>query len=563
MNRKLNLLKILIFALSPLLFFYCAHKVAPGGGPPDKTPPQVVRSFPTPDSVGISHLDFIEIEFSENIRKTSLLNNYWIIPELPQPLEVKWKGGRKVRFYLKDSLNANHTYLFTLGTAITDIRNNRMPDPFQLAFATGATLDSGVISGKIYADRFQADVFVYAYALQKEASPDSLLLKKAKYYTQIDRESNFRFSRLPMGTFRVIGLLDEDFNGIYDISSDEVGLPPHDVKLDSLHPIYENLNFYLIREDTSAPRIQKVDTISARHLSVEFDEPIKWNKDIEVLLRDSVNQQVFRPVVVSRNRQMPEFLELYFQEPPTGKDVRLEILSLEDEKGNQADHIFYLTYPSRPDTLSPRLVSFYPRSGESAVPYQSMVYCELNQPVDTFSFIRSFALLDEQNHPVKGQFDFSDRLRPALIPDSLLKDNTTYTIQIHMDSLRDYSGRAFRDSVMQSSFTTLDSRDLGEIAGMVTADDSTWTQAIVEAISVRNQSIYRVVSPMRQRYILPFLPEGPYILRAIADRNGNGKWDHGSTRPWEFAEPFQVRPDTISVRKRWTKEDINFQFKSQ
>ena len=95
----------IFFILS--LSFYCAYKVAPSGGPEDKTPPEIVTFFPSKDSVGIKSLSFIEIEFSESVRKTTLPGHYWIIPGLQSDLEVKWKGSKKVRFHIQDSLEEN------------------------------------------------------------------------------------------------------------------------------------------------------------------------------------------------------------------------------------------------------------------------------------------------------------------------------------------------------------------------------------------------------------------------------------------------------------------------
>ena len=58
-------------------------------------------------------------------------------------------------------------------------------------------------------------------------------------------------------------------------------------------------------------------------------------------------------------------------------------------------------------------------------------------------------------------------------------------------------------------------------------------------------------------YIIDELPGGEYILQAFIDRNGNKEWDKGKSLPWTFAEPFYFLPDTIKVRKRWTKEGVN------
>ncbi len=96
------------------IFLVCAHKVPPRGGPEDKTPPTVIRHFPSADSVGITHLDYLEVEFSEPIRTSTLIGNYWIMPSLKNDFSVKWKGNKKVRFYFKDTLEKNQTYVFTL-----------------------------------------------------------------------------------------------------------------------------------------------------------------------------------------------------------------------------------------------------------------------------------------------------------------------------------------------------------------------------------------------------------------------------------------------------------------
>ena len=102
---KSNLLfSILLSWVSIFLLQWCAIRQAPPGGPEDKTPPKVVGTFPKPDSTNIKHLDFLEIEFDENIDRASVRNQVWFSPELPNGFEIDWKGGKKFRVVLNVSL---------------------------------------------------------------------------------------------------------------------------------------------------------------------------------------------------------------------------------------------------------------------------------------------------------------------------------------------------------------------------------------------------------------------------------------------------------------------------
>ena len=103
--------------------------------------------------------------------------------------------------------------------------------------------------------------------------------------------------------------------------------------------------------------------------------------------------------------------------------------------------------------------------------------------------------------------------------------------------------------------------DLGEISGQVKAPHMDWTQAIVQARPVRGQMVYETLVRPGETYQMDYLPDGFYLLTTIIDRNENTQWDKGQTDPWRFAERFLFRPDTVKVRKRWTTQGIDFNFK--
>jgi len=541
--------------------FRCAHKMAPTGGPEDKTPPIIINTFPSPDSVNVRDLEYIEIEFSENIKKTSLSGNYWLVPELPGGLKIKWKGSRKLRFYPADSLFTNQTYVLTLGTGIKDNHNNGLEAPFQLAFSTGAALDSGSIYGTVYADKLEKDVYVYAYPLRDGVLPDTFLFRQPRYYTQINSRGGFQFTHLPPGGYRVIALLDKDYDKVYRLGADMIGIPFCDVEIDSQSPNFRNLNLYLIKEDTIAPRIQSLDTVSVREIHLTFNEPIQFSTEISVVVQDTAGQQVARPVALSFDRTNPERLDVFFHRLPPGQELRLFVSGVRDAAGNLVKDSLQkeLISPVREDTLPPQFASISPADGSEDVPYDASVAVSFNSPVDTALFTQIFTLWDEKKKEVSGKFDFTNLRTPVFTPDTLLEKTAGYTVEVRLDSLKDLFGRSFPDTVLRFQFITRNWADLGEISGMVFLPDTSWKQAIIEAQAVGKKRVYRTVIRVGKEYLLPFLPGGFYLLQMIVDVNENNEWDRGKTLPWQFSEPFLFKADTVKVRKRWTTQGIDFE----
>ena len=130
-----------------------------------------------------------------------------------------------------------------------------------------------------------------------------------------------------------------------------------------------------------------------------------------------------------------------------------------------------------------------------------------------------------------------------------------------MDNLTDIWKRSFPDTILTIKFSVQDLADLGEISGTISAKFSDSLQGIIQARSIRGQSNYQTISAADKTYQLNYLPEGFFLLTGILDLNQNAEWDKGQTSPWIFSEPFLFRPDTIKVRKRWTSQGINFDFK--
>ncbi len=541
----------------------CAYKVAPGGGPEDKSPPEVVFSFPQPDSTGVQDLSTIELRFNEAVNPASFLDQVWIIPRIEEGFTLQWKGGKRLRIHLLEPLKEDQTYVLILGTGVQDLRGNGLKEPFVLAFSTGSRIDRGIIRGRVYGRRAR-NAFIFAYP--DWWGPDSLpfFSRQAPYFTQPGEKGNFELRYLKHSSYLVVAVEDQDGDGKYSPMRDRIGFPPFRVVVDSVRPAAPPIYFYFIREDTLAPRMLRVDTLHRRLLKLIFSKSIVLEKNAGARIIDSLSGKPLSLRYMDRNPQQSRELLLY-TDPQQARIYRAEVWGVQDSLGRrvEGDTVFFRFRGSvQGDTTTPRILKRVPRDGEQQVPYRTSIQLLFNLPVDTFSLQQAFRLLDEDSVPVAGTWDCSSWLVPRFHPEKQLKKNTRYTIRLDLHALRTIFGRAFGDSLQVGSFRTWDWADLGEIEGTLDMPDSLMPYPVwIEVHPLNRESVLDRVMAREGRFFIPFLPDGRYRLRVFVDRNRNRRLDLGGSRPFRFAEPFFWVPDTIQVRKRWTTQGIEVRWR--
>ncbi len=549
-----------------LLCQSCAMRRAPSGGPEDKTPPRVVRTFPRPDSTNVRSLPYIEIEFNENVDRNSLREQVGMMPEPPGGFEIKWKGGKILRVVLKDSLDPNQTYIVNVGTELRDYRGNRLKAPVVITFSTGENIDRGQISGQILA-KAPEEVFIYAYPLEGGFDDGMIFAEKPRYYTQGTAAGTFQIGYLRPGAYRVYALEDNNRDRLYTLQTDQIGLPFDDVRLDSAHLHFENCNFTLIREDTTAPKIARAAAIHHRLVEVGFTESLQLAQRPGVTIVDSLSGTELPVLAALVDPQGPTRLLVYTAPQRQGTYLG-KVTAVVDSLGNRTGDMpleFRFTGKIREDTAQVKLRSISPAPGGKNVPYDAAIELQFSHPVDSTTLPPAFQLLGPDSQNVAGQWWVDSPLNPRFVPDTLLQKGQTYTLRLDLPAVRSIFEKPFADSVFVSQFTTYDFANLGEISGTVRVDQSRRVgpetpQAILQVTAVRGTAQATVTAPINQKYIIPFLPDGPYRIRAILDLNRNGEYDKGRSLPFEFAEPFLLRSDTVRVRKRWTTEGIDFDF---
>src|SRR5512135_2599993 len=97
-----------LFAVAAMVLGSCAGQRPPQGGPPDTTPPEIVRSVPAPGATNV-HPAQIHLEFSEYVDRRSVEQSVFVSPPLGQ-LEYSW-SGTEVDISIPDTLREQTTYI--------------------------------------------------------------------------------------------------------------------------------------------------------------------------------------------------------------------------------------------------------------------------------------------------------------------------------------------------------------------------------------------------------------------------------------------------------------------
>ena len=145
----ISFLKYLFFLLaSSMILFQCASIQTPSGGDKDKTPPQVLSSYPEPFATEVNPQQ-LKLTFDEYFNLRDFSNELLVSPPLEKKPALSIKGKNLI-INLKDKLKDNTTYTFNFGNGIADFHEGNILTNFSLVFSTGEEIDSLSISGDVF-----------------------------------------------------------------------------------------------------------------------------------------------------------------------------------------------------------------------------------------------------------------------------------------------------------------------------------------------------------------------------------------------------------------------------
>lgn len=535
------------FPLLLLLLVGCATPVPPTGGPADTTPPRLVESTPAPDSVRV-RTDRIALRFSKPIDENSLRQAFSITPELTGSPRVVVRG-RDAEIALPDSLRPNTTYVVTLGTELRDLRNNRLPAPITLAFATGDQLDRGAIEGIVADPRSGAGVrgmnlFAYALDLSAATSAEDTLaalpdprITAPDYRTETDQQGAFRLDYLRDADYFVVAVEDLNRNRRAD-AGERFAVPRRPaVRADSAAP--PRLDLFATRADTTAPTPVRVRPQTDRTHVVRFSEPVQLAErdPAAFALADTTTGSAVAVETVYADED--PFQIVLRTAPLPAQPHRLTFPrpeAVRDSVGNALVPSPLVFVPATAeDTEIPTLLSVRPAGDTLRLLRPGQVpVLRFSSPPDTTAL--GLAVTAETGEPLPFTLVTTDGVRYRVETAAA----QPFTLAIPE-----------ADTTRRLAFAPLPADSLGRLEGRVLDVP----EAVPVTVELRLADGITQTAVLRPDDTFAFdqLPGESVRLRVFEDPTGSGRWDGGRLAP--YRPPARLRLlDPVRVRPRWDTE---------
>ena len=539
----------------------CANQIPPGGGDIDRTPPEIVSTYPLNGTINFSG-DYIELDFSEYVVKRTLKDAIFISPALDGEPEIDW-SGTSARIYFPHKLKTGRTYVVTIGTDVVDYNNNnRMAHAYNFIFSTGPKIDRCEITGRVY-DKNDDGVLLYAYV--KGDSVINPSKQKPDYISQTGKDGTYKLLGLSTGEYRVFAVNDQFRDLIYNEGQDAIGVPYKDVFLSDSDTLFSHLDFFLTKSDTVKPRI-----ISAV-MTDRFHMLVKFTKDIDSTVIRTGNFSVFDST--DNLRISPLYAYSVYQKRSQAVLVIDSLLKTSDNVSLTADTLRDLTgnvflgdvtgadLSDRADTTKPAITSMQPPQKSSDVDYKNASFnFYLNDATDSSAARKGITFADTLGKGVPFKIKFPDDASFTVIPSNDLKPNTDYQIKINLKNFKDAAGNYY-DSVFVYKFSTINGLDFTGVSGSVENSDSSDNVILVlQGTGKSNDKYTRKIGPAN-KFKFDRIQPGKYQLWCFSDRDSSGTYSFGQPFPFVPSEHFSFYPDTLNLRARWSVSDIQLKFK--
>lgn len=549
------------------LHLYCAKIVSPPGGPVDKTGPSVVSTIPENDTTGIAKGNRIFIEFSESIERKSVEGAVFISPRFAGELRYKWKD-KVLTVILPDSLADSTTYVVNIGTAVSDMRRNKMDNSYAFAFSTGEKINRGKISGIVFqgSKPFSgATVAAYDFALPDSATQfDSVY---PPYLTQSGSAGEYSLEFLPDGDYFVMAFVDKSKDQRFDFPREAFGLPDRPAKV-AQGQVEPNINFYLEEQDTASVSILSTilteDHLIKMRLSRKISsDSLRENLDKVFLIPSDSSIRAINPIAIKEQKGIiSSTFTFYFDSLTDGKyRVGLERYILrKDGVGVSRTESSEFNIELQPDSNPPEIETVS-HSGKTVFPSDSIIEIHFSEPIDEEPVgDDAVRVIDSDGSQCEIRFYWSDVMHLELHlagPDW----NKTYSLDMDTSLIIDLSGNKVGDSIMQYGFKTYDKDSMGSVSGEIAFASNLDTAGTPFLIFSTKSGVEIIKERVTGNQFDFLLPPGKYLLSGFIDRNKNDRQDYGSLFPFRYAETSSFYPDTIRVRARFETADIEFLFR--
>ncbi len=567
-----RIIKIYFFLFLVAIISACATVVRPNGGPKDVTPPEALVFSPENWSTNMNKKD-VTIKFDEYVVLNNLLKHMVISPQMPEKPIITAKG-KKLLIELPDSLKENTTYTIFFGDAVVDFTEGIPVHNFSYVFSTGNVIDSlkveGVVVNSVNHKNYE-EIFVVLY----KGNNDSALFTETPFYlTKAEPNGRFYLNNLAAGEYHIYALKDANSNYIYDQSEEEVAfsdsviIPNHPsqfVSKDSIPLKIEKpdpLNLFVFKEVPKESRFISKKISPPHKVQLVFNKPIE-NFDIQPM--DFKPDSTWHFDVYSRNR---DTITMYIM----GLNLDTINVRLSDGEVNLDTLQLLLKKKKRPSARSRTGIFGNNRETEDTVKevkkrpkisfsnnirsthhFFSEMEFNFNVPLKKYDFSR-IELYKERDTswiavPIKCRVEDKASNQRIRI-NAKFEERQKYKLVVRDSTFHDLY-YASNDSI-EKVFSTTEMREYGSLKLDIKYEEK--YPLIVQLLNSKEGIVKEQIINSSEVINYPYLVDGKYKIKAIIDKNKNGKWDTGDLYKKILPETIYYLNKTIDIRANWDNE---------
>lgn len=503
----------------------CAQVVAPTGGKKDETPPALVKTYPKDKTTHFNAPEII-MQFDEYIQLNNPGEQVVISPSLDIKPEFKLQGKKLLVDLKKQPLKPNTTYTINFGNAVGDLHENNLIQNLTYVFSTGPVIDTFYIRGNCrnaFNNLPEKEMMIGLYS-QSRLTDSVIYKEKPAYFGRTDVNGNFNIQYIPLDSFKVVAIKDENKNLLYN------------------HPemigFVSGLRYSAIRD--SLP-------ISILAFAPDLYEK---GKLMDTLCRYTGKFQfaLYKPdPALAQFTKKPDYI--WFNTGKQGVDT-LTFFRL------TSDTLPAFTLPIKQQMQT---IVVRQKKGLKWPLFQAEINrtIEMNDSV-MVSFTTPVVSIDTSRIKIKEDTVLIRHPEFLLSKDGKFirffipqKDNTRYQIEFLDSAFQDMFGQ-FQKGVKHGWNT----KSLKEYALLkLTLINPFKTPVILQMINEQETQVYKEFAVEAYKEItLEYLQPTTYKLKFILDRNNNKQWDNGNYKAGIQPEQVYYFPENIVLRANWDIE---------
>jgi uncharacterized protein (DUF2141 family) len=282
---------IIIVCVSMAFITGCAQQITPSGGPKDSLPPILLGAIPA-DSTRNFNTNKITFYFSEYVQLDNVHDNLIVSPT-PKVEPIVDSKLRTVSIKIKDTLEANTTYVFNFGNAIKDINEGNVARNFTYLFSTGKSLDSLELRGSVLIAQTGKPDSTLIVMLHRNKDDSAVIKERPRYIAKLDSGGHFRFRNLPAGTFYLYALKDEGGQKKYLSKKQFFGFAERAIQIGTKNdPV--NIYAYLEKDTFKAVSLATAPVpVSKKDKGKEQDKRLKFGNNLSNGFQDLLGDLEF------------------------------------------------------------------------------------------------------------------------------------------------------------------------------------------------------------------------------------------------------------------------------